>query len=255
MVKKSNILSLLGALALSTVMNAATIDLTSSNANLFQLSTNANSAGNTYRILNIGSGVTLSITSFWLDATNANNTYQNSRTSLWNTGIGSCNPNETCSTDPNHRVDNYGRYEVVLFRFSAPVDIDGFKLSASCPQSGNCADTDATYWLADLPNNFSGTIAGLTQSNVNSLFGAGSNVDFTASTLSTRTATIANNNYSDSFLLGARWGQTDDYFKIKSIEVTFDPRIPGNEVPEPTTYALIGGALVALGIYRNKRRG
>jgi hypothetical protein len=246
-------------------MPAAIIDLTTSGS-LVQSNTNKDANGNIFQVLNIGNNITLTITSFQLSTSSSSNTFQTARTTIWSQGIGTCSngevgTNNTCSSNPEHRVDNNGRYEAVLFRFSAPVDVNSFTVAASCTSSWagtTCLDTDATYWLADVAPNVN-TLAGLTLANLTTTFGTSTNANFGSSTNTYRTANIAGTNFYDAFVLGARisTGSPDsnlDFFKIKSIDVTFDPRIPGSEVPEPTTYALIGGALLALGVYRNRRR-
>lgn len=250
---------LLSTIALATLLplhsQAAliTADLRSSNSNLFQSASSANNLGNTWS-LNVG-GVTITITSFNIGA-NGGTTFAKAQTTPFSEGLGVCNSAERaanggCSSDPQHRVDNNnGNYDFLLFQFSAPVDVTSVTLVAS--STGNSyRDTDASYWMKDTISPVS--LAGKTLANMN--LGPEYNSNSNSSVYS-RTFNILDN-WTDTFLLAAKIGDTNDYFKVKTITFeTTNPGIPTSEtgVPEPSTFAMLGGALVGLAVYRRRQR-
>ena len=204
----------------------------------------------------IGS-VIVTITGWTLNPTPG--TWQQAPLYVFGSGLGVCSPSEvSCTTDPQHRVDNNGALEAVLFQFSnsagASVQVDVNTLYLSAASSPN-NDTDISFWARNftLINGPAVPLAGLTLAQLQSQWGLNQNHDSLG--FGNRTVNIPNN-FSDTFLLSARVGQTDDYFKIRGMEISVNtpPNTPGNDpgVPEPSTYATLGAALLALGYYRRK---
>ncbi len=251
-------LPLLGYLALSvsTHSQAALIsaDLTSGNANLTQVA-NAftNGLGNTWT-LTVG-GVTITMTSLNIGA-NGGSTFATAELTPFSSGLGSCNSGEqsNCSSDPQHRVDNNSNgKDFVLFQFSTPVDVTSVTVTASYNSYSNSyRDTDASYWLKNVPGGPIGLV-GLTTANM----GLGSEFTSLSNTsVSSRTFGVADN-WSETFLLAARISDSDDYFKIKTLVFdTVNPGIPGQEtgVPEPATFAGVGCAAIALAVWARRMR-
>lgn len=202
------------------------------------------------------SSVIVTITGWTLDPTQG--IWQRAPLYVFSSGLGVCSASETsCTSDPQHRVDNNGALEAVLFQFSnsagtsVQVDVNTVYLSAT----SSTGDTDASFWARNFTN-IAGpnvTLAGLTLAQLQTQWGLNQNLDSIGG--GNRAANIPNN-FSDTFLLSARVGQSDDYFKIRGLEIFTNspPTTPGNDpgVPEPSTYATLGAALLALGYYRRK---
>jgi hypothetical protein len=246
--KQTFLLSL--SLLIPTLSPAAliTADLRNSNSFLTQGAPNANNLGNVYT-LTVG-GVTITMTAFNIGA-NGGTTFQTAKLTPYSEGLGVCNSGElsNCGSDPQHRVDNSGSNDFVLFQFSTPVDVTSVTLVASA-YNGSYRDTDANYWHKDVSVPVS--LLGQTVANMN----LGSILSSYSSTaVSSRSFPILDN-WSDAFLIAGRIDDDNDYFKIKLLKFeTMDPRIPGDEVPEPGTYATLGASLLALVTYtRSKNR-
>jgi hypothetical protein len=192
----------------------------------------------------ISEGLTLTVTSFGLTG-NSGTTFQSAATGQWSGGLGVIDQKESFSTSSSiHTVDNNGYYDFVLFQFDEPVD----PLSLSLTQF-NC-DSDVSYWTGNLTGSMIGqTLAGLSGLG---LTNSGTNSGSFANggrTFSLTSPTV------NSLLVAAKIGDHNDYFKIEDIcvDYTKTPPPPG-EVPEPSTYATMGGALLGLGLVMAKRR-
>ena len=244
----------LGWVALAPVSSFAalitqSVDLTTGNALLTQSGVNAGGLGNTWSVT--VNGVTITMTAFNL-STAANSTFTAAQITPFSTGLGVCNANEkaanaSCSADPQHRVDNNGSRDFVLFQFSRPVDVDSVVLSGNA----SYPDSDISYWNKLVP----GAPISLLNLNLTTM-NLGSELTETGAFATTRTATIANN-WSDTFLVAAKIDETNDYFKIRTINFSYDTTRPTSDtgVPEPATYFTLGGALLGLAFYRRSRKG
>jgi hypothetical protein len=273
--------SLLGILP--SLATAAVIDLTSNTSSYSINYTNPSASTVTFPnsiLTQVGSGSTnsyytdmqltinsvlttvrMTMTGWTVNASSGN--WQRAQLTPFSSGIGVCtttlNPLENCGSDPQHRVDNNGNLEAVLFQFSntagtqsIQVDVNTLYLSAAGAPND---DTDASFWARNFTNvagpNVS--LASLTLAQLQAQWGLNQNLD--NATNGSRFVSVPNN-LSDTFLLAGRVGQTDDFFKIRGIEINApnNSTTPGNDpaVPEPSTYATLGAALLALGYYRRK---
>ncbi|MBI4892780.1 MAG: PEP-CTERM sorting domain-containing protein [Acidobacteria bacterium] len=192
-------------------------------------------------------GVNLTVTSWSL--ANLASTFSTASTGLWSPGLGVCNDSEVAAgCSPNtHTVDNVAGYDFILFQFSAPVSGASFSLKAF-------GDTDVTYWTS--ASSFaSGALAGKTVGDIiNPPFGFGPMT--TNSGGSVDRSVAINGTGISSILLGAAYSlnNCDDLFKIAGIAATSSttPPPPG-QVPEPSTFAMLGGALVGLSVALRRR--
>jgi hypothetical protein len=168
-------------------------------------------------------------------------------------GLGVCNVLEgteatTCG-DPNHKVDNVGQLDFILFQFSAPVTFKNMllTLALNVNNSPPPSDLDVTYWVGTLPSNtvLSGTlpVAGLGSRNDD-------DTPLIAFPNTGRTLTFLPGLTGNSLLVAARLpgngaDTTTDAFKIQALTI--------DAVPEPATMGLVGAALVGLAFWKRKR--
>jgi hypothetical protein len=187
-------------------------------------------------------GLTTTVTSFGLTG-NSGTTFQTAATGQWSGGLGVSDQKEGFSTSSyKHTVDNNGYYNFVLFQFDKPVD----PLSLSITQFNG--DSDVSYWTGNL----TGSLIGKTLAGLGSL-GFGS--EYTNTTSGSRTFSLTSPTVN-ALLVAARIGNSNDYFKIDQLCVDYiktTPPPPG-EIPEPSTYATMGGALLGIGAVVARRR-
>jgi hypothetical protein len=206
-------------------------------------STNSGSGYGNVRTFTAG-GVTVTATSWSL--TGYKDSFQSSQLGRFSTGLGSCNRDEgTGCNSPTHQVDNVGDDDFVLFQFSAAVDPASIRIDPY----GNY-DRDVSYWVgtAATPLNLTGsTLGGL------GALGFGSRMDSDAGTSNSARDVSIEGGVVNSILFGARVGSDqDDYFKIISMIVDYNPPPPA--VPAPAALTLMGTGLLGLGLANRRRR-
>ena len=255
--KKTFLLALL-ATGLASAANI-TFTFTSSGG----VETNAGNYGNTRKYTD-ASGLFVTISAYGMTASSNTRLETGYVGQYSGAGLGACNQEESCA-DPQHQVDNNGRYDFVLFAFSAPVDPTSITVKpfgdvngndtgdggGVCSGNADCADADLTYFLrtnATAPNLTGGT--GMNLADIIAAFSAG-----TDRTTSPGTAAVAYNLSGSAvtyLLVAAKTNETDDYFKIQSLTVSIPEQ--NDETPEPATLGVMGAALVGLGLFGRSRR-
>lgn len=198
-------------------------------------------------------GVTMTVTGWGLTG-NSNTTLAAGAVGRWSTGIGVCNGSEGagCSS-PHHQVDNYRQFDFVMFQFSETVELGGVRLNPY-----GSYDTDVTYWAGMADGGLN--LAGMSLSDLAGILGLnGPTHDLTNSTGVSRTVSLSTGAVN-TLVFGATTlaGHTgNDYFKISNVTGELHvppPPPPPGEIPEPSTYALMGAGLIAFGLRKRFAR-
>jgi hypothetical protein len=233
--------------------SAATID--------FYLGTNGNTTHQ-----NSGSGMTntrtyqsnglfVTVTGWSVTGGAQNNQFERAQVGRYSTGLGICNSDEgsNCS-DPAHQVDNVGQLEYIMLTFSAPISQLGVIIDPY-----NTWDRDVTYYVGS--QMALGDITGLQESalTANGYFGPlHSNSTMSSASRQVDLNFASTGGFTTRVLFGARNYMNNpdsdaDRFKMWALLAT-PYNVPGDfgDVPEPSTYALIGAGLGGLMLYRRR---
>ncbi len=212
-----------------------------------------NSYGNVRTYTN--GGLTLTVTSW--STTGNGGALQSAQTGWYNGyGLGVCNSSEgTGCGAPEHRLDNLGARDLVLFRFSAPVDPTGVVINPV-----GLFDRDASYFIGNSANP---NLTGLVLTNLS--LGLVGYDDNSSISVNARTVNILGGLGNELLFGVGGWDLNPstpidaffDAFKIQSLTVDYTPGPQGNgdPVPVPATLTLFGAALLGLRALHNRRNG
>ncbi len=182
------------------------------------------------------SGETVTATA-WSLTGNSGTTFQTATLGQYSgLGLGVCNQDELSARGgcqaPQHEVDNNGQLDFVLFTFSQAVTSVSIVVDPVC-----FCDDDASYHAGNGISPNGDTLAQI---------GSFTTIPGAFDTTHTDVLTIPVGGVT-SVLFGASISGNDDYFKIESVTATVA------QAPEPASFTLLGGALVALGFVGRKR--
>ena len=174
-------------------------------------------------------------------------------------GLGICSSAEgTGCSSPQHQIDNSGRYEFMLFRFTTPVNLSSVQLRNFGTDAGS-VDMDISYWFSV---NTASTITLSDIATPGNGFGTQSNVSYGGAGSVTSNVTVAGNSTPQAvdtlvgsnvtyLLIGAAYAagndSTADFFKISGLTVT-------TAAPEPATFGLFAFALAGFGVAQWRKR-
>lgn len=159
-------------------------------------------------------------------------------------GLGICNQDEgrNCGS-PSHTADNSGADDFFLIRFSQAVDPTSVRIR---PFE---SDSDFSYATGNLTA-AQANLNGDTLAEVLALLGDTlTDYNDTATSSNAFNASL-DSGFVNTLLIGARSGQSDDFFKL--LGVTAETTPPA-QVPVPGTVALMGVAAFGLGLARRRR--
>jgi len=171
-------------------------------------------------------------------------------------GLGVCNSLETGCTSPSHQVSNGNGDDFILLTFSAPIFLQDLLLvntgSATSGVQAGFAFEDVTYYTCSSPGTILGKTAGTAIAGCNAAVNDSPGVEYSKDIVSpaagARPPVLINQTVS-AILIGAQVADAvNDYFKIDAVDFTA-------ATPEPATFALMGGALLALAGVRFRRKG
>lgn len=186
-----------------------------------------------------GGGPAIKATAWYL---NGSNTFQKATLGQYSSGLGVCYPGENC-TQPDHQVDNSGFDEYVLFEFATPVDPSTVHITST---SG--ADLDASYFLGGTAGQ-NMNLTGLTTASLSGL-GFGAINDDLGTASGSRDVSLLSGlppGPVNAILFGAKYGNTDDFFKIGTMGGS-----TSSPVPEPSSVILL--FTIALLVFKLGRR-
>ena len=181
-------------------------------------------------------GVSVTVSAYSLNQ--STNIFSGATLGQYSGGLGVTNSADDSYPANQHAVDNAdGRTDFILMQFSKPVD----PLSVSIKQYNS--DSDMDYWTGNIP----ASLAGLSLNNLSG-FNSGSNNSSGSRTISLTSGVVS------ALLVSADLSGVNDFFKLAGLSVDYSIPPPPSQVPEPSTYDTMGGALLGIGLVMAKRR-
>lgn len=200
--------------------------------------------------------------------TNSNGTFARAQVGRYSNGLGVCNASEgTGCGSPAHQIDNgssipnFSSVDLVLITFNQAVRVQSVGLTPSGSGTPTPIDSDIRYLIGSASySDLNSSILSLTGPNIlndatnGSIFGSLlTNTTTTAALNTLRTATLNTGLINYLVIMPGGIDSNLDYFKLTNI-ITFDTTTNEGGVPEPSTYAMLGCGLVALGYFRRFRK-
>jgi hypothetical protein len=188
------------------------------------------------------------VTATALSLLNSGSLFTNARLGQFPTGLGVCNQYErrNCGS-PEHQLDNGGSRDFILFQFTVPVFIEFVVIDP-----WGTWDRDVAYYLGNAPSGLN--LSGVTLGGLAGLGFGPETVSNGTKSGAPRTVTIGDGPYN-ALLFGvprAHGKKGDDYFKVFALSASAPVQPEAEAVPEPHTFALVGGGLLLIHLGRRR---